>query len=731
MLKNIIKKFYILPIYFILLIFQNCRTIYENSKENISIFNNLKYINTGMFVSIVFALFILIFYKNLKKYKITIVSSTFVILVCNLLNGILIGKKLDAYILVYLYLIFMSYIVSNISKHKFEISIFIFVSILLLSMFVLALFNLLIVVKYLLIISAILGVIYLAYQIKIGNKENLFNTFDNFNKSGIVIFSLLFVMFIIGGLNRYVNSWDEFSHWAFDAKAVINYNKLTTCEEVVSRTRDYPPMLTLWHYFINAFTGFNEENLYIGLSLFSLVFFMPAISFIKRKNRLLSPLIVISMVFSCYLIGGVYSYGSLYADLSFSIVFSNCFILLLLFKNDEKTFKRLLCLNLAILTLTKPTGFVLSSVFLFILIINDYMKLADNKCKNFKNNIFMALKKWWKPILVVIFVIIIWYGYIKIMNIIVNDYYDFRLIPSSLETSITSKLNVIVISQFFKNLIVSFNETTITSIVNLNLFQYIILIFSMMLLVFYYGNNKSLKTAFRKLLPFIYGYIFFFLLTLTSIFVMFSVYEAQNLASLGRYLNSLNLAMIIFLIAYICSKDFYEIGNNKLITLIILIMFVISIPYTSIAYCVFDHSAKIKAKDFSYNMNEKFRIVNENTNKNDLIYVLDQKDKDGIMAMWYARYYLFPRNTNASGKAINWKIRTDINGDDLGDWGLTADGLEKNLYNYNFDYLFLYTCDDYMFERMESLFSDYKNAEKYTLFKVEKKYQKIELIPVA
>jgi D-3-phosphoglycerate dehydrogenase len=79
-------------------------------------------------------------------------------------------------------------------------------------------------------------------------------------------------------------------------------------------------------------------------------------------------------------------------------------------------------------------------------------------------------------------------------------------------------------------------------------------------------------------------------------------------------------------------------------------------------------------------MQEKFKIVNENTEENSMVYVLNQKDTDSIMPMWYSRYYVFPRKVNASSSAITWKIRTDKNVKDLGELGLTAEGLSKNLY---------------------------------------------------
>ena len=86
--------------------------------------------------------------------------------------------------------------------------------------------------------------------------------------------------------------------------------------------------------------------------------------------------------------------------------------------------------------------------------------------------------------------------------------------------------------------------------------------------------------------------------------------------------------------------------------------------------------------------------------------------------MWYTRYYCFPRKINAYQTAINWKIRTSKNVDDLGDWGLTASKLEEHLLKYKFDYIFFYTSDDEMFEQMKDMFEDYEEAKSGSLFKI-------------
>jgi hypothetical protein len=139
----------------------------------------------------------------------------------------------------------------------------------------------------------------------------------------------------------------------------------------------------------------------------------------------------------------------------------------------------------------------------------------------------------------------------------------------------------------------------------------------------------------------------------------------------------------------------------------------------NITYFATDLQSRAKTRDKSYELREKVEILNEYTEEDSQVYVLDQKDTDGIMAMWYARYYAFPRRINAYHQSIAWKIRTENNVDDLQDWGLTAEQLSSDLIEFGFDYLYLYSYDDAMFNKMEFMFEDYENCRDYTLFKVE------------
>ncbi len=732
------KKVFKLSISFISIIFYivlcNLRTVNYNLRENITIFNELDFLKFEIVSgALLIGLSIMLLNKKGIFNKLAI-STLVVTFCCSLLNGIFIDKNIMAYVLVYGYILFITYLFMFYTKQRFEINLTGSVSLLLLVIFVLSLFNLLFIVKYLLLIILIIGLIYIYFNIKKTGSGSLKQIFqEKFSSYGIVIFSILFLICVIGGVGRYVHVYDEFSHWAYDAKAVIHFDELSTSQDILSRSRNYPPIISLWHYFVNIFTGFNEQNLYIGLNLFIFLYLMPIFSWIRKKNLWVLPLLCITSVISCFLLGGVYSYNSLYADLALSTVFACNLLIYLLYKDDYKNLNKFLFLTLSILILTKPTGIVMAGVFIFTMLLIDYLKfnMYNIKPSNFKQILIKLIKKWCKLIVLIFVVYFVWLGYTKFMDFTTKDFYDIKVIPIGLESSLEYKLNSNVIVQISKSLLKSLDETATYSIIKLSFLNFIIGIFLLLFYVFYLNHKGDYKLAIKKTFPYILGYMAFYLLTLLSLFVMFSTYELTKLESFGRYLSTFSYALILFIIAYISREEFLTSQRNISFTVILYFLIIINIPFSNISYFVSDYKDRVETRNFSYSMQEKFKIVNENIEENSMVYILNQQDIESIMPMWYSRYYIFPRKVNASSTAISWKIRTNKNVDDLGTWGLTAKDLSKSLYYYKFDYLFLYSFDNEMFEEMKFMFDDYDNAKQHTLFKIIRQNDTVILKPVA
>ena len=722
--KAIFKNCVAVVIFYILIMFlNNIKSIFHfiiNPTSDI----NINFINISIVLSVALISLLYIFRKFIFKKQIYLWIIFCSMLIYNFAEGYFSGFVVYPFIILYLYILLITYVMIVTMKKNFEISIVTGFSGLLIITFVIGMFGLLNIVKYLIIISTIIMIVYI-YKIYKKDKNRLINAKDTLFSSGFVIFNILWIFAILGGAGMYVNSWDEYSHWAYDAKATIYYSKFGASQEIMSKTKGYAPIFTVWHYIVSIFNGFSEHNLYIGLSMLISIYLLPAFSLIKKHNIITKILAFLAITFCCYIFGGVYIYSSLYADLAIAVMFSAILIFYNISVEDKNNLTIPIVLLLVIITLSKTNGFVIAFIFIFMIFIS---KILSNKLtlKNIVNCIKDFFKKYYKFIIAIILTFIIWKLYLFIMGNITTEYYDFTLLPDSLKGDLSVKLDPTFVRDFCKNVLASFDSNLITGKINLSLYQFLIIIFATLFVLFYIKNDKKISVAIKKIIPYILGYIVFFALTVLSMFLMMSKYEASNLASFGRYLNWYHLGLVIFILYYVLSFDL----NKKNIALnVILAIVIVIIPFSDMTYFVYNplnsgsYSTYLKYED-------EFKLLNKYTPKESMVYIIDQKDEEGIMAMWHARYYAFPRQTNASSGAINWKIRTKVNGDDLGNWGLTAEEWAKQLKEYNFEYVYLFSSDEYFFDETEFLYDNLEKAKDSTIFKVEIESNNVKLVPI-
>lgn len=709
LIKNILV---IILIYVVLMFANNFREIFSmlfNSNND----NSFEFINISILISTILMILLFIFRKYIFKNKLNLWIIFCTLILYNFAEGYFLDFYAFPFIILYVYIILLTYFTILLSKQKFEISIVTSFSILLLSAFVIGMFGLLKIFKFVMLLSVILIIIYI-YTVYKNDKIRLIEAKDKLFDNGFIVFNILWIIAILSGAGMYVHTWDEYSHWAYDAKATIYYSKFGASQEIMSKSKGYAPIFTMWHYIVAIFNGFSEHNLYVALSMLISIYLMPTFYWLKNNGVITKILAFISIAFCCYLFGGVYSYNNLYADYAITSIFASIIILYSISQDDKINLSLSMILCTIIITLSKTNGFVIAFVALLIIFFNELFKERKLSFRNIIGFMKLYIRKYWKLIFAVIITFMIWKLYLIIMGKITTEYYDFVLLPESLKSDLKYKLNYEFIASFIKKVFNSFDDTLISGIIDISLYQFLIIVFTSIFLIFYINNKKDIKCSLKMTISYIIGYLAFFILTVVSIFVAMTQYEASILASFSRYLNWFNLGIVIFIL-----YNILKFGNKNKLSVVpfILLLIVISIPLSDVFSFVVS-----PIRGDSYNTylekNEKMQILKDNVPDDSMVYVIDQKDVDGIMAMWYTRYYAFPRKVNASSASINWKIKTSKNKDDLQDWGLTAEEWAKHIVDYKFDYVYLYTSDEEFYNETEFLYDDIEKAKKSSLFKI-------------
>ncbi|HIU40559.1 MAG TPA: hypothetical protein IAB68_04600 [Candidatus Aphodocola excrementigallinarum] len=655
----------------------------------------LNYVYNFLIILILFVLNNKFFKKEKKVNKfinIVLIVNCLLELIFNSYSG-------TGFILFYAFILLITFACMIKTKLRFEVSLVISISILIFGFIILGLLNLLsLSLLFLLLVS--LALIYYIYR----NNDLFIKNLESVDVKTIIIFSILFLIAILGGVGRYVHSYDEYSYWGYAAKVAINENSLYSVISKLGVTRAYPPVSTIWHYIVSLFCGYSEPNLYIGLSILTFIYLMPAFMYIINKKTFTIFIFLLAIVFFPLIFNGSITYTLLYVDLLLGVL-CGASIILESYCNKHNLKKWPVLLLLLVITMLKANGFVFSLSLLLLF----YLKDLSIKKLTFKN-IWKTLKKYILPGILILCLFVLWRLFAS-SDIIKSVAYDYSLMPDSLKPDLLPKLNLHFILDFCNNVLSSVDETIVYGFISIPLFAYLIIIFYLIYRVDF--KESKVKNIFCFFLPYVISYSIFFCLTALSLFVMFSKYEASTLASFGRYLAPINIAFMIYVLYRL--SDSKDISALNILSLVLIVL----VGFSNITYFLTDIKTRRDTIHISESRQNDFSIINEKTNKNSKIFIINQTDENTIMPLWYARYYAYPRIVNSSPYAITWKIKTPSNEWDLQDWGLTKDKFINHLIKEDFDYVYFYTTTDEFNDELNDIIDGNNNIENRQLFKIK------------
>lgn len=677
-------------------------TMLKNIVFNINI-NYFNFILNFVITFLFFTLNLKAFRKKSSFSKVincVLITNSLLTLVFNSYNG-------TGFLLLYAFILLITFACMIKTKLRFEISLVVSVSILIFSFIVLGFLNILsFSLLFLLIVS--LALIYYIYR----NNNLFFKNLESIDAKTIIIFSVLFLIAILGGVGRYVHSYDEYSYWAYAAKVAINEDSLYAVISNLGATRAYPPVSTIWHYIVSVFSGYSEPNLYIGLTILTFIYLMPIFMYIINKKSFTIVVFLLAAVFFPLIFNGSITYTLLYVDLLLGVL-CGCAIILEYYCRKHNLKKWPVILILLIITMLKANGFV----FALSLLLLFYLKELSTKKLSIKN-LWNTLLKYILPGVLILVFFIAWRLFAS-SSIIESVAYDYSLMPDSLKTDLLPKLEPKFMLNFYNSVLSSIDENIVYAFINIPLFAYLVITFYLIYSVDY--KESKVKNIFCFLLPYIISYAVFFFLTALSLFVMFSKYEASTLASFGRYLAPINIALMIYVL--------YRLSNSKEVKIIhiLSISLIVLVGFSNITYFLTDIKARRETMHISEARQGDFAIINEKTSEDSKIFVINQSDENSIMPLWYARYYSYPRIVNSNPYAITWKIKTPSNEWDLQDWGLTKKTFINHLIDYDFDYVFFYSTTDELNDKLDDIIEGTKKIKNGDLFKIKKENDNIKL----
>lgn len=510
---------------------------------------------------------------------------------------------------------------------------------------------------------------------------------------GLTTFILMFLAFILIHHGRVIYSFDEFSHWGDVVKAMYTTDAFSTSPLSMSAFQSYPPAMSLFQYlWVKVAGNFDESLLYISYNLVGMCLFLPFTSKIdSKKQYFLGTILLIIcpfMLFNNY-------YSAIYIDPMVGLFFG--FIILKIIEEKEYSnfFMLNILLSLFVLVLLKDVGVFFALISVVVLVLDLFKKKKIN-LKNIKDK-----KKYLIIILACIVCILLakesWNLCIKFSDAKVSfkDKIDLLVLFKILTGSIVDYRRE-VISNFF---IALYEKPIISSIINLDFIRLSVLL----LVLFRFLLSK--KDIDNKILTTLYGGLIFYTFGLCILYLFrFIPYEAINLASYTRYL-SIYFSGMLFIITGLVIKDLKKSS-------ILLIIFMMFMSYYNVIRTFTIVSDAKTNRDKYLNA---VHYIDKHVTKDEKIYVVVQ-NSDGF-EYWNLRFLLRPRQINDF--YFTWSIGSKYNDQDIWTLDINSDDWIETLHKDNFDYVYIYKCDEKFSSEFGSLFESSDDIRNNTLFEVK------------
>lgn len=548
-------------------------------------------------------------------------------------------------------------------------------------------------------------------------------------KPSICIWIICILGLFIYYNGRMIASWDEFSHWGDVVKMMYYNNIYNTNPASLSVARAYPPVMSIFQYFVEnlSLSGFKEHYLYCSYHAFVISLIIPFIKDIKWKEivKIILILMIVLLAPIVFFASPYFYYNTIYIDPFLGILFG--FVIANIFITKEYDRFSIVSISLALfaLTLTKD----IAPVFSFICILFVFFKhvILDNNYKLLKKISKINIKRFFnktKPLWIFLAVVTASYLTWKI-NVVLNVKGSSTGNPSTIKDVIDALLRfentyrVTVVNNYVKRL-------SSYSFIKMGNIYSVTFVFILLSIIIYKNEDiKAKKHALFGFLSIYIGEVLYIFLMLVLYILMFSKYEALSLASFERYLGIYLIAILYFIIFI---TIFRSIEQKKYTSLIVLLIFIILNTNVSLVknnfinYKEITYSTQVMRKQYSdaaKNIRSKVDLQ-----KKYKFYIIVQNSTGA--EKWMLRYEI--RDIlKEMNEGFNWSLGEKYSEGDIWTLDISKGEFKKILFKENYDYVYLYKIDDKFINRFGNIF-DYDDIDSGQLYKVNRKNNKIEIV---
>lgn len=512
---------------------------------------------------------------------------------------------------------------------------------------------------------------------------------------------------------RSFSNWDEFSHWGVALKGLFYENVLPSVSSFEDGFKNYPPIISVLQYSLSkaAGYGFREDIVLFVQALFSaslLAFPLRAVKSVLSKGILLAALLLLPLILYPYF------YTTTIMDGLLGVLFG--FVLVVYVLEEQSRFKlALLFFASFTLCLTKNTG-ILFFAFAFVIMLVDILIKKQYSLKAFLPLAFSAAgaaigQISWQLHTSVNNVAQRWsvssFSFTALFDLIFNGSPAYRA-----ET----------VNNFFKNVAGDFNYG---SVLHFPYIAWFAIFAAGIILMSRFAKIKD-KSIINISWLLCGGGVLYMLLTLGSYLFAFTEYEAVNVASISRYLNTFLAAILFFLLSALApvldNFNFKQAGAFAALYFVVWLLLVSPSPKNVLTDLISAPKASAVTSNNARVYSSAAQLMLSATSNNpQRVRVICQYDY-GYTPIRLS-YQLLP----VSYKAGFSSIRTEETAtEDFWSEYHTADTLEKQLYE-NYDYVYIIYLNQLFTDNFSGLFENSDEIKEHTMYKINKDNGKVSL----
>ena len=495
---------------------------------------------------------------------------------------------------------------------------------------------------------------------------------------GLCIYIGLFLMLIIINHDRIFENYDEFNHWALIIKNMYITDAYGTIKNSIVTFNEYPPFTAIFQYlFLKISDIYSEDLIIFAQAVLYISMIIPICEKLDFEKNFKNVIIIVPGIIILPLIFYPNFFIEILVDGFLGVLFG--IGMFLIYKKTDLYRNVLLIFILIALVLTKTTGLFLAIMLMIFKVIKMIRK---------KENIKFIL-----------FLIIIPMLFIGLWNFKINKTNAVREwdVKENNIDIVSDENKVDMTLEYIKAVLLreKFTDRKLSLLVSIGVIS---------LLSIYIVKNLEEKKEFKiKLIELIISLIIFFIGLIFVYLNLFTLKEAEALASFERYLLTILLSIIIFDFCVLI----YDFKVKRVDYYIFLVILLVFMPLQNIMLKYVDCRNYINISHTKRNFYTNISKYEKNFSSGDkVLFIIDRITNQKVIFK-LNRYNSFGSNINI----------VDVDFDFIDD----KEKINELLKEVDFVYIYLLKNKD-VFENNEvsdrTLYKVFKNGDNN--FKLEK-----------